>query len=112
VRVRAAGQFHAELHFSGRSLCAGNQIITLTHAELRACLPPSSGWVKGHRLGADIVYPVSGYIATAICGAYQSYHGSQHIDDASSVVKLGYWLRDVRFVKPLVLERGRAESSS
>ncbi len=66
-------------------------------------------WLKDNRLGGDIVFPASGYVAMAIEAAYQSYHGSQHTKAAASVRKLGYRLRNVKFVKALVLKSGRTK---
>jgi hypothetical protein len=69
------------------------------------------GQLKDQRHGAGIVFPASGYIAMAVQAAYQIFHGHQHSNEASSIVKLGYLLHNVRFVKLLVLEQGRTESS-
>ncbi|RAL12642.1 polyketide synthase fmaB [Aspergillus homomorphus CBS 101889] len=62
-------------------------------------------WLKDHRIGSNIVFPGSGYLAMAIEGIFQvqSMNGLSSAETASA---LCYHLRNVRFEMALTLEDG------
>ncbi|PYI31660.1 polyketide synthase [Aspergillus indologenus CBS 114.80] len=62
-------------------------------------------WLKDHRIGSNVVFPGSGYLAMAIEGIYQlqSMNGLSSAETASD---LCYHLRNVRFEMALTLEEG------
>ena len=62
-------------------------------------------WLKDHKMGTDIIFPASGYIAMAMEALYQTNTAQAlQTGNGSSAGSLQYRLRNVRFEKALVLE--------
>nr|POE79483.1 fumagillin dodecapentaenoate synthase [Quercus suber] len=63
-------------------------------------------WLKDHKMGPDVVMPGAGYIAMALEAMYQSHKGNNPTI-TGSVNDFSYRLRNIAFVKALVLEEGK-----
>ncbi|THC91949.1 hypothetical protein EYZ11_008604 [Aspergillus tanneri] len=63
-------------------------------------------WLRDHRLGSDVIFPGSAYVAMAVEAIYQVASVRQPNAMVSSSGDLGYRLRNVRFDMALVLEDG------
>lgn len=61
-------------------------------------------WLRDHRMGSDILFPASGYIAMAIEALYQTSQVVNPVEGITSADQLRYKLRNVKFDKALVLE--------
>lgn len=61
-------------------------------------------WIKDHKMGSDVLFPASGYIAMAIEALYQCRQNTNPIEEVTSADKLRYRLRNINFDKALVLE--------
>ncbi|GAB1200503.1 hypothetical protein APSETT444_009876 [Aspergillus pseudonomiae] len=61
-------------------------------------------WLKDHRIGTDVVFPASGYIAMAVEAMYQTGCMRKPNDPFPLSNELSYQLRNVRFNAALVLE--------
>lgn len=61
-------------------------------------------WIKDHKMGSDVLFPASGYIAMAIEALYQHSQSTNAIEGVTSVDKLRYRLRNINFDKALVLD--------
>ncbi|KAF2110247.1 hypothetical protein BDV96DRAFT_650896 [Lophiotrema nucula] len=61
-------------------------------------------WIRDHCLGSDVVFPASGYIAAAIEAMFQTAVSLELVESAKDATGVGYRLRDVRFLRALVLE--------
>ncbi|KJZ72361.1 hypothetical protein HIM_08287 [Hirsutella minnesotensis 3608] len=62
-------------------------------------------WIRHHTIGADIVFPASGYIAMAVEAMFQTAKasGMELVSDIDIVSRASYRLRDVRFLRALVV---------
>ncbi|THC91910.1 hypothetical protein EYZ11_008620 [Aspergillus tanneri] len=60
-------------------------------------------WLRDHKIGSDVVFPASGYIAMAVEAMYQ-VSCMQQPDIAATSHELGYRLRNIRFDIALVLD--------
>ncbi|KAB8234043.1 polyketide synthase module [Aspergillus alliaceus] len=60
-------------------------------------------WLRDHKIGSDVVFPASGYIAMAVEAIYQISCMQQPDIAATSSHELGYRLRNIRFDMALVL---------
>ena len=82
-------------------------------------------WIKDHRvsplevaflcqlvltiqIGDDIVFPAAGYIAMAVEALHQTVGAINYLQVASRVSGMSYRLRNVRFLRALVLEESAA----
>ncbi|MCJ1439395.1 hypothetical protein MMC27_008789 [Xylographa pallens] len=61
-------------------------------------------WLRDHKMGSDILFPASGYIALAMEALYQSSQSTNPIEGVTLVDQLCYRLRNIKFDKALVLE--------
>ncbi|KAB8234225.1 type I polyketide synthase [Aspergillus alliaceus] len=61
-------------------------------------------WLKDHRIGTDVIFPASGYIAMAIEAMYQTGCMREPSRPFPLPNELGYQLRNLRFDAALVLE--------
>jgi acyl transferase domain-containing protein len=61
-------------------------------------------WLKDHKMGSDIIFPASGYIAMAIEALYQCRQMTNPVEGVTAADQLRYRLRNVKFDKALVLE--------
>ncbi|THC90671.1 hypothetical protein EYZ11_009864 [Aspergillus tanneri] len=61
-------------------------------------------WLRDHRIGTDVIFPASGYIAMAIEAMYQTSCMRNPGTSFPSPNELGYQLRNIRFDAALVLE--------
>lgn len=61
-------------------------------------------WLRDHRMGSDILFPASGYVAMAIEALYQTSQVLNPAKGITSADQLRYKLRNVKFNKALVLE--------
>lgn len=63
-------------------------------------------WIRDHKLGVDIIFPASGYIAMAVEAVFQmgKASGQETLAGIESVEQASYRLRDVRLLRALVLE--------
>lgn len=61
-------------------------------------------WLKDHRMGSDILFPASGYIAMAIEALYQTSQVVNPVEGITSAQGFRYKLRNVKFDRALVLE--------
>ena len=63
-------------------------------------------WLKDHKMGTEILFPASGYIAMAIEALYQCVQSTKPVEGVSFAGQFRYRLRNVKFAKALVLEDG------
>ncbi|KAB8201907.1 hypothetical protein BDV34DRAFT_228866 [Aspergillus parasiticus] len=61
-------------------------------------------WLRDHRIGTDVVFPASGYIAMAVEAMYQTSCMRKPTHPFPLPNQLGYQLRNIRFNAALVLE--------
>ncbi|KAE8157724.1 hypothetical protein BDV40DRAFT_304892 [Aspergillus tamarii] len=61
-------------------------------------------WLRDHRIGTDVVFPASGYIAMAVEAMYQTSCMRKRSRPFPLPNELGYQLRNIRFNAALVLE--------
>lgn len=63
-------------------------------------------WIRDHKLGAEVVFPASAYIAMAVEAMYQTAKcsGMESFANIQSASHASYRLRDVRFLRALVIE--------
>lgn len=61
-------------------------------------------WLRDHRMGPDVVFPASGYIAMAMEAIYQTHTIQNSETDRGDAGSLQYHLRNVKFDKALVLQ--------
>jgi len=64
-------------------------------------------WLEDHKMGTDVIFPASGYISMAIEALFQANTAHITLIDRPSVHSFQYRLRDVKFDKALVLEKGK-----
>jgi len=62
-----------------------------------------SPWLRDHRLGGEIVFPAAGYISMAIEAVYQTEQTLHFSKEGLRVNQLQYQLREVEFIRALVL---------
>jgi acyl transferase domain-containing protein len=61
-------------------------------------------WLRDHRIGPNIIFPASGYIAMAVEAMFQTSVSLDLIEGANDVSDVAYGLRNVRLLRALVLE--------
>ncbi|KAL7940526.1 putative polyketide synthase [Trichoderma barbatum] len=67
-------------------------------------------WLKDHKMGSDLVFPATGYLAMAMEAIYQKMEATNVLEnDNPGIKQLQYRFRDVEFNKAMVLnENGLA----
>lgn len=66
-------------------------------------------WLKDHKLGDNTVFPASGYVAMAIEAIYQKQKATSVIPSDNPVCNVTYHLRNVAFLRAMMLEGNGAE---
>ena len=66
-------------------------------------------WLKDHKMGTDIIFPASGYLAMAMEAFFQCRQMTNPIEGCASVDQVGYRFRNVRYDKALVLNEATEE---
>ncbi|GLA87701.1 type I Iterative Polyketide synthase (PKS) [Aspergillus tubingensis] len=67
---------------------------------------PELTWLLDHRIGGQVLFPAAGYIAMAVEAAFQMGQSRGFIDQNLQVHNVAYRLRNVTFMKAMVLEEG------
>ncbi|BCR93761.1 putative secondary metabolism biosynthetic enzyme [Aspergillus luchuensis] len=67
---------------------------------------PELTWLLDHRIGGQVLFPAAGYIAMAVEAAFRMGQLRGFIDQNLQVHNVAYRLRNVTFMKAMVLEEG------
>ncbi|OJZ89334.1 hypothetical protein ASPFODRAFT_58060 [Aspergillus luchuensis CBS 106.47] len=67
---------------------------------------PELTWLLDHRIGGQVLFPAAGYIAMAVEAAFRMGQSRGFIDQNLQVHNVAYRLRNVTFMKAMVLEEG------
>ncbi|MCJ1264132.1 hypothetical protein MMC22_004003 [Lobaria immixta] len=62
-------------------------------------------WLQDHQISEDIIFPAAGYMAMAIEALYQMGRSLGRINEIDDIDKVSYRLRNVSFLKAMVLEK-------